>query len=139
MVERKYVDVNVFVYWLGRHPEHGERAREWVRRVERGRRGEYVTSSLTLYELVVVLAGLTGRTLSDAGLVKTVMEAVTGLSGLEVKPLERRDHAAAAELMQEYGLDYEDSLHLATALRSGAKTIISNDRDFDKAPLRRAF
>ena len=34
-----YVDVNVFVYWLGGHPVFGEAALEWVRRVESASRG----------------------------------------------------------------------------------------------------
>jgi len=41
--------------------------------------------------------------------------------------------------MEEYNLDYEDSLHLTTALRTDAKEIISNDKDFDKTPLKRSF
>jgi predicted nucleic acid-binding protein len=41
--------------------------------------------------------------------------------------------------MKEYGLDYEDALHLAAALRSKVREIISNDQDFDKTPLKRRF
>lgn len=136
---KKYVDVNVFVYWLAGHPEHGVKAREWVRRMEHGRRGEYVTSALTLYELTVILAGLTGRSLRDGELARTVVDAVSGLPGLEAEPLVLEDYVRALELMLEYRLDYEDSIHLAVALRSKARTIISNDRDFDNAPLKRAF
>lgn len=32
--------------------------------------------------------------------------------------------------MERYDIDYEDSVHLAVALRKGAETIISNDEDF---------
>lgn len=41
--------------------------------------------------------------------------------------------------MGEYELDYEDSLHLASAMRMGATEIISNDRDFDRTPFKRVF
>ncbi|MCC6024602.1 MAG: PIN domain-containing protein [Thaumarchaeota archaeon] len=41
--------------------------------------------------------------------------------------------------MKEYGLDYEDALHLAVALRNKAEEIISNDQDFDRTPLKRRF
>jgi len=41
--------------------------------------------------------------------------------------------------MEEYGIDYEDALHLTVALRKGAKEITSNDEDFDKTPLTRTF
>jgi predicted nucleic acid-binding protein len=39
--------------------------------------------------------------------------------------------------MKECGLDYEDSVHLAVAMRVDAKEIVSNDRDFDVAPIKR--
>jgi len=45
----------------------------------------------------------------------------------------------AAKLMKGYSLDYEDAIHLATALRSRAKEIISNDEDFNRTPLKRRF
>ncbi|RLI17446.1 VapC toxin family PIN domain ribonuclease, partial [Candidatus Bathyarchaeota archaeon] len=50
MDDPRYVDINIFVYWLGKHPTLGEVALEWIRRIERSPRGSYVTSSLTLYE-----------------------------------------------------------------------------------------
>jgi len=129
-----YVDVNVFVYWLGGHPAFGESALEWVRRVESASRGKYVTSSLALYEVVVVLAGLTGRSLRDGGFVGEVLGAVTGLPGLLVVPFSLEDLVEGVELMGRYGLDFEDALHLAVALRVGARKIISNDGDFDGIP-----
>ena len=58
MVEKKYVDVNVFAYWLGAHPEFGTRAREWVESINEAKHGEYITSTLTLYELAVIMAML---------------------------------------------------------------------------------
>ena len=139
MVEKKYVDVNVFVYWLARHPKYCGKAREWIKKIEYSKRGEYITSTLTLYELIIILAGLTRRNLRDRELAKTIIDAVTGLPGLEVTALEYEDHIKALELMQKYNLDYEDSLHLATALRNKALKILSNDKDFDKTPLQRIF
>ena len=69
----KYVDVNVFVYWLGGHPEFGGKALEWVRRVEGARYGEYVNSTLTVYEVSVILSGLAGVTLRDKGFIRSVV------------------------------------------------------------------
>jgi len=139
VAEPRYVDVNVFVYWLGGHPVYGERAREWIRRLERGAPREYVTSSLTVYETAVVLAGLTGRSLGDAEFAGGVVDAFARLRGLAIEPLKSEDLARAAELMEEYELDYEDSVHLAVALRVGSATIVSNDRDWDKTPISRVF
>lgn len=58
---------------------------------------------------------------------------------LVVSPLTLEYLKAAEELMGEFALDYEDALHLASGLRNKAKGIISNDRDFDKTPLRGSF
>lgn len=124
---------------VSKAPRIWEVAKEWIRRIEYGSRGEYIISSLTLYELVVILAGLTGRSLKDKELIKTVIDAITSLAGLEVVALEHRDYIKALELMEKYSLDYEDSLHLAVAIREGAIKIISNDKDFDKTPIKRTF
>lgn len=134
-----YVDCNVFVYWLGGHPSFGDTAYEWVKKIEDAPRGKYVTSSLTVYETLVIVAGLTGGSLKDSSLVGGVVEPITNLKGLVIEPLMPEDLTQASESMKEYDLDYEDSLHLATALRTGAKEIVSNDEDFDRTPLRRNF
>ncbi len=67
MGQRRYVDVNVFVYWLGRHPKHGERAKKRVFEIENSGRRVYYTSALTLYETLVILGGLLGKRLKDRG------------------------------------------------------------------------
>jgi len=92
-----------------------------------------------LYELIVILSGLTGRNLRDGEFIKMVIEAISSISSLEIVPLEIIDHVNAYTLMDKYELGYEDSLHLATALRNKAVEIISNDKDFDKTPLKRIF
>jgi len=44
---------------------------------------------------------------------------------------------SSLDLMQKCGLDYEDSLHLSTAIGTVAKEIILNDKDSDKTSLKR--
>ena len=134
-----YVDINVFVYWLGNHPSFGETAHAWIKRIEEAPRGRYMTSSLTLYETPVIIASLTGGSLRDSSLVEGVINPITSLKGLVIDPLKPEDLTQAVALMKEYDLDYEDSLHLTAALRRSIKEIISDDRDFDKTPLRRTF
>lgn len=134
-----YIDVNVFVYWLGDHPAYGKIAHKWIKKVEEAPRGKYVTSVLALYQTLVIIAGLTGRNLKDKGLVEDILNAVANLPGLIIVPLTFEDAAEAASLMKECGLDFEDALHLATALRNKVKEIISNDEDFDKTSLKRKF
>ncbi|MBS7650725.1 type II toxin-antitoxin system VapC family toxin [Candidatus Bathyarchaeota archaeon] len=140
MVEAEsYVDINVFIYWLGNHPEFGETSYRWIEKIEKSSPGKYVTSALTLYETIVVIAGLTGGSLKDNIFVMRLIEPITSLKGLVIEPLRLEDLTRGVNLMREYRLDYEDSLHLATALRKNVKEIISNDRDFDKTNLSRIF
>ncbi len=134
-----YIDVNVFVYWLGNHPAFGRTSYEWVKKIEKAPRGKYVTSALTLYQTVMIIAGLTGKNLKDRELIEKTVNSIESLSGLRIMPLMLEDVTRAAELMKEYGLDYEDAIHLAAALRSKAREIISNDKDFDGTPLKRKF
>ena len=138
MVDRpSYVDINIFVYWLGKHPVFGEVAHKWIKKIEDSPRGKYVTSSPTLYEALVIIAGLTGKSLKDRTLIEGVINSIMSLKGLVIKPLKPEDFTRALDLMEKYGLDYEDSLHLSVAVKVGAKEIVSNDKDFDKTPLKR--
>ena len=139
VVTPRYLDVNVFVYWLGKHPMFGEAAYKWIKSVEDAPSGEYVTSSLTVYEILVIVAGLTGKSLRDDKFAGKIIDAITSLKGLAIEPLMDEDVTRALDLMKEYRLDYEDSLHLSVALRTGAKEIISNDEDFDRTPVKRLF
>jgi len=139
MVGKRYVDVNVFVYWLGKHPRFGIRAYEWMRKIESTPRREYMTSSLTLYESLIIISGLTGKTLKDKHLVEAVVTPIMSLKGLAVEPVSSSDFAQAIAFMEDYDLDYEDSLHLAVAIRTGANEIVSNDKDFERTPLKTTF
>ncbi len=131
---RRYYDVNVFVYWLGGHPEYGERAKKWIGEAELGRA---YTSSLTPYEVAVVLASITDKSIKDAHFIRDILEAIRSIRGLKVVPLTWNDYVKAASFVDKY--DLEDALHLAVAMRMKADEIISNDRDFDRGPLRRVF
>lgn len=139
MVDRRYVDINIFVYWLGNHPKFGETAYKWIKKIENSPRGEYLTSSLTLYETLVIIAGLTGKNLKDKTFTEAVVNSITSIKGLRVEPLRQADFTKAMDLMDECKLDYEDSIHLAVALRTGAQEIISNDKDFDISPIKRTI
>jgi len=140
MVEPEaYIDVNVFVYWLGNHPNFGKEAYNWIKKIEEAPRGKYVTSALTVYQTIVIIAGLTGKNLKDEKLIEEIANTMKSLPSLTITPLTMEDIAQAAELMKKHDIDYEDAIHLATALRTKAKEIISNDKDFDKTPLKRKF
>jgi len=134
---KRYVDVNVFVYWLCGHPSFGEKARNWIERIEK--EGNFVTSALTIYETLVIVAGLTGKNLRDKEIVTIAVDSLTSLRGLKVEPLLKEDFAKALGIMRNFELDFEDSLHLAVASRKNVKEIVSNDSDFDKVDIKRVF
>ena len=134
-----YLDVNVFVYWLGGHPSYGAQAHRWINTVENSVGERYATSALSLYQILVVMASLAGETMKDAGFVEKVQEAITGLRGLQIVPLTSMHFSKALDLMQVYSIDYEDALHLAVAMDEGFDKIVSDDNDFDKTPLKRVF
>ena len=136
---RYYVDVNVFVYWLGNHPKYGQIAMEYIKKMETSPRGEYVTSALTLYETLVIISGLTGKNLKDMNFVQQVINPLNSIKGLVIESLRSEDFKKASDLMNECKLDYEDSLHLAVATRTGAQEIISNDKDFDATQIKRTM
>lgn len=137
--KRYYVDVNVFVYWLGDHPLFGKIAHSWIQKIEQASSKEYVTSSLTIYEVLCVLAGLAGKNLKNRTFVEQITNALTQLKGLTIEPLKSEDLMVATELLYSNRLDYEDALHLAVAIRTGACEIITNDKDFDTTNLQRTF
>jgi predicted nucleic acid-binding protein len=136
---RYYVDVNVFVYWLGEHPVFGKTAYGWIQKIAEDSSIEYVTSSLTVYEVLCVLSGLAGKNLRNRSFVEQITGALTQLRGLTIEPLKPEDLITAVELLNNNKLDYEDALHLAVAIRTGAQKIITNDKDFDTTDIPRTF
>jgi predicted nucleic acid-binding protein len=94
---------------------------------------------LTIYETLVIIAGLTGKNLKDKNFVAQVVKAITHIKGLIIEPLEPEDLTKAVDLMNDCSLDYEDSIHLAVATRVGAQEIVSNDKDFDIAMIKRVM
>ena len=136
---KRYVDINIFVYWLGNHPKFGETAYKWIKKIENSSRGEYVTSSLTIYETLVIIAGLTGKNFKDKTFTEKVVNSITHIKGLTIEPLKPEDFTKALDLMNDCKLDYEDSIHLAVAVRTGAQEIVSNDKDFDTTVIKRTM
>ena len=137
--EKTYVDVNVFVYWLTSDPIFGKRAYDWIKKIEKSKKKTYVTASITLYEVLVIIAGVTHKTLKDLDFVQNIVNAITSIPALQIEPITKKDFKDAISHMRNYSIDFEDALHLAVALRANSARIISNDKDFDKTPLKRVF
>lgn len=128
----KYVDVNVIIYWLVDHPEHGDVATRIMERIESSEKA--VTSSLTPWLVSVVL-----RREAENFDERVLMERLAEIRNLKIASLKMSTYQRAVGLMSRYKLDFEDSIHLATALEYNAGAIYSNDSDFDRCPLKRVF
>ena len=87
----------------------------------------------------MIIGGLTGKSLKDKDFVQQVVNTITSIKGLVIESLRSEDFKKAAGMMNECKLDYEDSLHLAVAIRTCAQEIISNDKDFDSAQIKRTM
>ncbi len=129
----KYIDVNVFVYWLNDHPKFGETATNIIERVESGEKA--VTSALTPW-ILHVLFEKTGLKWYSPGL---LMDKLSHIMNLDIVPIDADDYRNASILSDKYRLDFEDAIHLAVAIDYGADAIYSNDDDFDRAPIKRVF
>lgn len=138
MARKKYLDVNVFVYWITDSNEFGDKATYWIEQIEE-HPGEFITSTLTIYETAIIIAGQIGKTLKDPRFTNQISMAFSNLPNLEIAPLTSQQIIEAPALMQGFNLDFEDAIHLTVALDNDAAQIISNDRDFDRAPLVRIF
>jgi len=77
--------------------------------------------------------------MKDRAFVEEIITSFTQMRGLTIEPLKLEDYASATDLMNKHKIDYEDALHLASALRAGAQEIVSNDKDFDATTLKRIF
>lgn len=138
MAGKTYLDVNVFVYWFTDSNEFGEKATQWIKQMD-DKTNEYITSSLTIYETSIIIAGHIGKTLKDKSFINTLNTAFSSLINLEIIPLTAQQLIEAPTLMQKYNLDFEDAIHLNSALDNNVTHIVSNDKDFDRTPLTRLF
>jgi predicted nucleic acid-binding protein len=85
------------------------------------------------------MAGLTGKNLKDQKLAEEINSLNHKPPRTNHNPPNPKRHNPSNKPNKEYELDYEDAIHLAAALKSKAKEIISNDQDFDKTTIKRRF
>ncbi|WP_373468147.1 type II toxin-antitoxin system VapC family toxin [Acidianus infernus] len=119
----KYIDVNVFVYYLTGDNIHGERAKKWL-----SIKDVKYTSIITPFLLIIILSKMLGKSLKDYNFVKTV---ITALESLGIEYLDLPEWSKIIENVRKYNIDVEDSIHVTTALENGLE-IISNDEELKK-------
>jgi predicted nucleic acid-binding protein len=123
-----YLDSNVFVYAVTHDPARYGKAKKaiaFLRSIEEGEI-EGATSFLTWDELTWVVWKLEG---TDAGVRSG--EALLKLDNLSLLPVNFSVMHKAQELIDKYQLKPRDSIHVASALMSGEKEIISDDAELD--------
>ncbi len=125
----RYVDVNVFVYWLGDDPEYGAQATSIIESIEAGERT--ITSALTPWLTHIVLQSLT-----EGYSAKEVIASFKQLEFLTVIPLTAETYHEAIRNAAEQKLDLEDAIHFTVAKENGATEIYSNDQDFKHTSLK---
>ncbi len=123
----RFVDSNIFIYVLDRHPSLGDTAKKVLKRIEGGE--EATTSTLVVEE---VCAYLTRRKRRDE--IPGFIEALRAYGFLLKRPYLFEDLITAKEAMRVHGIDWDDLVMVAQMEREGIDEIYSNDSDFDRVP-----
>jgi uncharacterized protein len=123
-----YLDSNVFVYAVTHDPTKYVKARRAIavlRDVEEDTT-KAATSFLTWDELVWVVWKLKGR---EAGI--RAGSAILKLENLSLSAVNSSVMLRSQEILEKYPLKPRDSIHVATALLTGEKEVVSDDSDLD--------
>lgn len=121
-----YIDSNVFIVAALYTDDVAEKARGLVGAIEEGE-VEAATSALTYDEVYWAIKNQKGKDAAHKAGGGLLM--MPNISILEV---DRTILYKAHELLEEYSLDPRDAIHAACALSGSIKTMISEDKDFDK-------
>lgn len=122
-----YLDSNVFIYPVLYNDARAKNAATILRRIVLGE-SLGITSSLALDEVVWILLKET----KDRDLAIQETFRILSFSNLTITPIDSSLMMDALHFMQKYpSLKPRDALHLASAIRSRASTIVTDDSDFD--------
>jgi predicted nucleic acid-binding protein len=127
----KYLETDVFVYWATDHPEHGQRATEIIRSVERNDRA--VTSALTFWIFNNLMRDQAGYSL------RLFLDQVARLRNLKVVPLDADTLAEAGDLSRDTGVSLPTAVAAVVAKAKGADAVYTRNPEMDRAGLKRTF
>ncbi len=127
--ELAYVDSNVFVYPILYSQEINPRVKKANEILISIAKGELLafTSTLTWDEIVWAVRKFMGK---DEALNQG--QKLLGFINLQFIEVDENILSQAQGLMNNYNLKPRDSIHIASAINRRLKTIISDDKDFDK-------
>jgi len=125
----RFIDSNIFIYVLTEDPEHYEKAKAILERIEKGE--EVVTSTLVLEEIFVFLEG---RKASQK--IPKVFDSIRSYSTLRIEPYFIEDMTSAISLLKSlnFKIDWDDAIIAASMKRIRLDEIYSNDTHFDIIP-----
>ncbi|MDL1961060.1 MAG: type II toxin-antitoxin system VapC family toxin [Deltaproteobacteria bacterium] len=118
------IDTVTFIYFLERHSSYYQTAKRFFQRLEQGDFSA-VMSSLVFAELLVP-----AYREKDPKRAEGLIRILTDFPNLEVVNLSPEISAEAARLRVLYQVRTPDAIHAATAIKSKAHGIITNDNDF---------
>jgi len=122
-----YLDSNVFIYPLLYNDARAKNAVDILRKIIIGE-SSGITSSLALDEVVWILLKETKN--RDLAIQETFR--ILSFSNLTISPVDSSLMIDALHFMKKYpSLKPRDAIHVASAVRSHASTIITDDSDFD--------
>ena len=120
------IDTPILIYLLEKNPQHIEKVRELMHRVQGG---EYhaIFSAIGLIEI------LTGpKKQGQHELAARYREIITHFPNLTVRGINENIVDIASDVRAKYGIATPDAIHLATAFDFGATKFITNDKNLRK-------
>jgi predicted nucleic acid-binding protein len=122
------VDTAIFIYFIEEEPGFLPHILPLFEEADQGKR-ELVTSALTLLEVLVV-----PHRAGNTPLAERYELLLTRSRGIRMTELSRDQLRAAAQLRAATGVKTPDALHLVSALTTGCKTFLTNDRRLPRIP-----
>jgi len=115
------LDTAPFIYFIERHPKYRPWLRTFFESVE-ARQLKVITTTLTLAE-VLVKPLRSGR----LDLVAEYTQILLNTPGIQIVPVSADVAEEAARIRAEINCKIPDAIQLATAVRLGARTFLTND------------
>ena len=122
------LDTAPLIYFIEEDPAYLEKVTPFFEAVDRGE-FQVVTSAVTLLEVLVhpIRRG-------DAGLALRYREILLGSRNVSCVALSNEIAEEAARLRAESNIRTPDAIHLATAVRAGAASFLTNDTHLPPLP-----
>lgn len=126
MIEKIYLDSNVFIFAATNTEIEGNAARDILNKIK-NEEMEGITSILTLDEVLWVVQKLTNRETAH-----TITSTLLTFPNLTLVDATKEIVANALSFYQKEHVQPRDAVHLATMHFKNTTTIVSNDSDFEK-------